>query len=119
MLAKPLTFNSNFLHPFKTIRRKVASTFQHTTTSAIAVSMTTGWCRAQKQQQKKPLPVSLVLEPFININETTGTGCKIIQIKSSLLLLGTTGSASWMQVKKEHNKHQNVVLIKGGAIFLS
>lgn len=117
MLAKPLTFNSHFLHPFKTICRKVASTFQHTTTSAIAVSMTTGWCRAQ-QQQKKPSPVSLVLEPFINIDET-GTGCKIIQIKSSLLLLGTTGGASWMQAKKEHNKHQNVVLIKGGAIFLS
>lgn len=60
----------------------------------------------------------LVLEPFINVDET-GTGCRIIQIKSSQLLLGTTSGASWMQAKKEHNKHRNLVLIKGGAIFLS
>lgn len=60
----------------------------------------------------------LVLETFMHIDDT-GIGCEIIHIKSSRFLLGTTGGASWMKAKKEHYKHKNVVLIKGGVIFLS
>lgn len=102
MLAKPLTFTSHFLHPFKTIRRKVASTFQHTTTSAITVSMTTGWCRGTT---KKPSPIVLVLQTFIHIDET-GTGRKIIQIKNLVIFYWErAGGASWMQAKEEQNKH--------------
>lgn len=61
----------------------------------------------------------LVLENFIHIDDME-TGCETNQIDTSGLLLGTTAGTSMMQEKKkERHKHKNVVLIKGGVIFLS